>query len=314
MTKQMMFAPPRPSLTHLSGETFNFTTLACRHKNNLIKIMGIGASSTTISCLDSSATRSIRCSISTFFFYLPMNYLATISNLGDIAATAPVAACIALFFIMQRAWQLAIWWIILFFCGLILVVASKLAFVGWGIGYQALNFTGFSGHAMRAMAIFPVLGYLVAKNNPRTAQITMLIVSACAGTIIGISRLLLHVHSWSEVIAGWILGTVVSFLFILILRNWNHSSVYPPMIVIAVAAFMPFVITPRFTPTPTQDWIIALSLYLSGRDQPFTRDDWRFSPLSQVTNMPSKQVRTSSNRSRTYPARTVFIDMPKEYR
>lgn len=313
MTKQMMSMSSQ-SLIHLGGETFNFTTLACRHKNKLIKITGSRASSTTIICLNSSAKDSIHNGISTLFFYLPMNYLATISNLGDIAATAPAAACIALFFIMQRAWQLAIWWIILFFCGLVLVVVSKLAFAGWGIGYQALNFTGFSGHAMRAMAILPVLGYLVAKNNPRTAQITMLIISACAGTVIGISRLLLHVHSWSEVIAGWVLGTVVSFLFILILRNWNNNSFYPPMIVIAVAAFMPFVITPRFTPTPTQDWIIALSLYLSGRDQPFTRDDWRFSPPSQAANTPSKQARTSSNTSRIYPANKIFVEMPKEYR
>ncbi|MDO8700923.1 MAG: phosphatase PAP2 family protein [Undibacterium sp.] len=220
-----------------------------------------------------------------------MIYWTTISNLGDIAATAPLAVGIAILFIVRRAWLLAMLWIILFVFGLGLVIVSKIAFVGWGIGHQALDFTGFSGHAMRAMAIFPVLGYLAAKKTPFSTQITSLVICTTVGTIVGISRLLLHVHSWSEVIAGWILGTAVSFCFIFLLRNWNNISFYPPLIMVAL---MPLVITPYLKPTPTQHWIINLSLYLSGHDQPFTRDDWTHSALRQAGDVPTIQVKAYS--------------------
>src|ERR1700748_3192602 len=39
--------------------------------------------------------------------------------------------------------------------------ASKIAFLGFGFGSAAIDFTGFSGHSMYATAILPVLGAIV---------------------------------------------------------------------------------------------------------------------------------------------------------
>lgn len=35
--------------------------------------------------------------------------------------------------------------------------ASKVAFMGWGIGLPEIDFTGISGHTMLAMAVYPLL-------------------------------------------------------------------------------------------------------------------------------------------------------------
>src|ERR1700754_4611274 len=43
----------------------------------------------------------------------------------------------------------------------LVTTASKIAFLGFGIGSAAIDFTGFSGHAMYSMAILPVLGAIV---------------------------------------------------------------------------------------------------------------------------------------------------------
>lgn len=38
-----------------------------------------------------------------------------------------------------------------------IVCASKLAFMGWGIGIRELDFTGFSGHSALSASIWPVM-------------------------------------------------------------------------------------------------------------------------------------------------------------
>jgi len=72
-----------------------------------------------------------------------------------------------------------------------LTTASKVAFLGFGIGSIALDFTGFSGHSMYAMAILPVLAALVA--GARGAALGVLLALAVL-----VSRVELNAHSWSE--------------------------------------------------------------------------------------------------------------------
>lgn len=215
-----------------------------------------------------------------------MSYWAAISNLGDIAITAPLAAGIAVFFAIGRAWRPALWWSIFFVFGLMLVLVSKVAFIGWGIGNQALDFTGFSGHAMRAMAIFPVLGYLLAKKIPASGGIRFMALLIFLGmaVIVGVSRFILHVHSWSEVFSGWIIGATLSFYFIFLVRHWTSFSVFPVLIMVMIT---PLLITPYIEPTPTQAWVTDLSLYLSGHEQPFIRDDWNFSTSYGAAERPA---------------------------
>lgn len=197
----------------------------------------------------------------------------SLSNLGDIASAMLLAAGIAGFFFMRRAWQLALWWMALFGGGLMLVVASKVAFVGWGIGHQAFDFTGFSGHAMRAMAILPVLAYLAAGKSPVPVRIIAVLTCSMVGALVGFSRYLLHVHSYSEVIAGGLLGAILSGGFIFILQKKHVISFYPPLLILA---FAPLLIPSYLGATPTQGWIIKLSQYLSGHEQVFVRDGWKF--------------------------------------
>jgi membrane-associated phospholipid phosphatase len=200
-----------------------------------------------------------------------MTYWMTVGSLGDIAATMPIAFGIVAILSIRRAWRLAAWWILLFFFGLALVVISKIAFIGWGIGNQALDFTGFSGHATRAMAIFPVLGYLLTKKSNSSMQGIFFAVGVAAAIIVGISRHRLHMHSWSEIYFGWMVGATISYCFILMLRQWKHISLYSPVLMIAL---IPILVIPYIEPTPTQHWLIQFSLYLSGHDQPFTRERW----------------------------------------
>src|SRR5476651_1130096 len=55
----------------------------------------------------------------------------------------------------------ALRWVAGIFATTFVTTASKVAFLGFGIGIAALDFTGFSGHSMYATAILPVLGAVV---------------------------------------------------------------------------------------------------------------------------------------------------------
>jgi len=143
-----------------------------------------------------------------------MNFWLHLSNLGDVVTMGFTAAMIAAGLLFGRAWRAACFWCLLIGMGMVLVVASKIAFLAWGCGICALNFTGFSGHATRAMAIAPVFLYLLLNRAPRALQRVGVLLGVAFGFAIGVSRLVLHVHSLSEVVSGWMLGGGIAFLFI----------------------------------------------------------------------------------------------------
>lgn len=195
-----------------------------------------------------------------------------ITNLGDVKIMVTAALAIMAGLAMQRAWRVAFWWALLFAFGMALVVATKIAFVGWGIGIRALDFAGISGHSMRATAVSPVLAYLILQNaSPRTRAFGLL-VGLMLGVVIGVSRLYLRTHSMSEVVAGCLLGAFVSMSFISVLGSTTKVSLSRPLIAFCLAVLLAF---PYTVPVSSQGWIIAISRYLSGNDKPFGRHCWK---------------------------------------
>lgn len=198
---------------------------------------------------------------------------ATITSLGDMTVTAPAAAAIMAGFALTRAWRLALLWAMLFIGGLALVAATKIAFIGWGIGIRSIDFAGFSGHSMRATAIAPVFCYLMLQKAPATARMLGVFLGIVIGVLIGISRIVLHAHSLSETVAGCILGGIVSLAFIWILSRSQQFELTRPL---AAFCLIALVLLPYAEPAPTQRLIVDISLHLSGNDQPFVRDGWKF--------------------------------------
>lgn len=131
----------------------------------------------------------------------------SLSLLGDSRLLLPMAAVLLIAgWRAESPWRIR-WALALAVVGLI-VLASKLAFLGWGIGVPRLDFTGFSGHAAISAAIWPVTAYIAAPahRSGRWAALLGLVLAVA----VGYSRLPLNAHSWSEVIAGCALGALGS--------------------------------------------------------------------------------------------------------
>lgn len=199
---------------------------------------------------------------------IPWNH---ITLFGDVSITSLAALAIGAWLLAENEKRLALWWAILYVAGLGVVTASKIAFIGWGIGIAALDFSGFSGHAMRITAVAPVLLYLILqKSAPSIRAFGVLCGFAFAG-LVGISRLAVHAHSVSEVVSGWILGGIVSIAFIGIAGSLRKYIFSPLRIGLILLTLLP---APYVQPAPTQKWLTSMTLYISGHDKPFRRASW----------------------------------------
>lgn len=177
-----------------------------------------------------------------------------ITRLGEAQLLLPLMLLAVLWLLLQRApAQAALGWLAATVLAAGLTTASKVAFIGYGWGLPALDFTGFSGHAMFAAAIWPPLLRLAAAAwwpaQPRRGVLA----GGALAVLVAVSRVQVGAHSWSEVLAGLLVLGVA----------WAPAS-------------------------RTHDWVTRLALASSGRSVPFQR--WAPPPLPAARPAPAPAV------------------------
>lgn len=133
-----------------------------------------------------------------------------ITNWGNSLLLMPVALAIAVGLVVDERIDLAARWSLAFAVGVLFTLATKIAFLGWGIGIAALDFTGVSGHTMLAAAVLPMLAWWLSEGRGSDARRTTIAGAVVLALVIGASRLVLDTHSPSEVLAGFALGIAVA--------------------------------------------------------------------------------------------------------
>lgn len=187
-----------------------------------------------------------------------------LSLLGDSRLLLPAAAVLLL-----AGWRSgSTWhwrWLIAVGVVATVVLASKLAFLGWGLGVARLDFTGFSGHAAMSAAIWPVLLSIALPSRWTKAGVSTGLMLAA---LIAYSRLPLNAHSWSEIATGWLLGAG-SALWSLRPRSVAPVKLSAGWLVVAlvVGSSMPLVLPE----VRTHDMVTAMARTLSGNKKPFKR-------------------------------------------
>lgn len=195
-----------------------------------------------------------------------------ITRLGGSASMLAAAAVVLAWLIVGRAWRLAVWWVLLFVGGMGVVVISKLAFLGWGVGIRSLDFTGFSGHSMRVGAVLPPLFYLALNRWRPWVRGVGLVLAVAIAVVVGVSRLVLHAHSPSEIVAGTVLGWIVAAWFLLLCRRWSAP---PTRVWVAAVGLVAVGLAWQANPLPTQRLLVKTALFLSGNERPVIRVEWR---------------------------------------
>lgn len=201
--------------------------------------------------------------------WLPFWHLVT--RLGEAQILLPAAALSILALVDQRQGRpLAGRWLATLVAAVALTTASKVAFIGWGIGWAALDFTGISGHAMFAAAVYPLLLGTLAPATPRFAPWLAIAAGAALALLVGVSRVTVHAHSWSEVAAGLSLGGAV--VMVSLIRGALTDFRVRLWVPLATAPWL--LVMPMHAPASNSHALVTrMALALSGRPNPYTRDE-----------------------------------------
>jgi len=197
-----------------------------------------------------------------------MTFWTLITNFGDSAVMLPAAVMIALWLVAGGAWRAAFVWLSAFGAGTVLVVGTKIAFLGWGVGSAQLDFTGVSGHTMLATSVTLTAIHLLSRGLPERHRLMLLAIGLAGTLAVGMSRLALEAHSASEVCAGLAIGGLVAGGFALSSRQMAPPKL-PPGLMIAVLAMV--CVMMHGHQAGAQGLIARLALYLSGHGAVYTR-------------------------------------------
>ncbi|MEP9318291.1 phosphatase PAP2 family protein [Pseudomonas sp. LABIM340] len=202
-----------------------------------------------------------------------MTFWPLITRLGDSSLLAPAAVFVFCWLLYRRETAKAGLWAMLFGFSTALVVVSKLAFMGWGIGIPNLNFTGISGHSMMAGAVLPTLAAQLFSS--RRAGLVAAGVAALIAVLVGLSRLAINVHSPAEVYAGLALGLGTSAAFLGATRI-HLPAFQPALLLLVIALGLGQAVTG--VRAPTHQLLERIAAHLADRDQPYQRGQWAGQP------------------------------------
>ena len=202
----------------------------------------------------------------------PVLFWLAFTRLGEAQILLPAALAVFAWTVWRApaSRTCATRWLLCVALAAALTTVTKIAFIGYGIGSAAWDFTGLSGHAMFAAAILPVLMRLLTIDQP-AARVRWAVAGGYAlAAMVAVSRVAVQAHSVSEVIGGFGCGGLASALA---LASWRHLPALrvpvPLLLCVPAAILMAMHGAP---PSQTHDWVTRLSLRLSGRSEPFTRE------------------------------------------
>ena len=204
---------------------------------------------------------------------LSTTFWPLLTRLGEAQILFPlVGAAAAWLWLGAGQGGQALRWLLSLAAAVALTTASKLAFIGWGWGIAAWDFTGISGHALCSAASLPMLAWVALTGRARHVQQWAAGLGLALAALVAYSRLEVNAHSASESISGFALGALVNAISLC-----GRAEAITPRL--AAPLWLPAALTACLLLLPlkaprsrSHDWITALSVQWSGRSQPFMRD------------------------------------------
>ena len=203
---------------------------------------------------------------------IALMFWAPLTRFGESGILLPVGLALAIWLATAaRTLRPAVECLLPLAAAVLITTVSKVAFLGFGIGIAALDFTGFSGHAMFAAAIYPVLAFsLLGRARPSAVALGVAAGYALA-LLVAASRIAVGAHSVSEALLGFLLGALASALTLQGLAHPPRRAA-PGVLLAGLAAWL--MITPQAPPLlPSHSLVTRLALKLSDRQRPYTRAD-----------------------------------------
>jgi len=196
---------------------------------------------------------------------------ALFTRLGEAQILLPAMAAALLWLLRTPSTRpLAGAWLLSTALAAAITTVSKVAFIGWALGYAPLDYTGISGHAMFSAAVLPVLARIAAGRAPRPWPRVLIAAGFLLAAGVAVSRVPTGAHSPFEVVLGFLLGGAASAWALR--RTQAPEAPTPGWLAVALLAWM-LVLPFGAQPSRTHDLVTELSLRVSGRGLPYTRHE-----------------------------------------
>ena len=155
--------------------------------------------------------------------------MLAITELGEASVTIPVTVIVLLWLAWRRAWGIGAYWIGAVGFAMILDSVIKLTlnrsrstddlYLG-GSDYSAI-----AGHSTVNALMYVFLSFLIARRLPSPGRLRVSLAATAFVVLIGLSRLYLGAHWFSEVIGGFVFG--MTWIALLSVAYLNHQSARP---------------------------------------------------------------------------------------
>lgn len=194
----------------------------------------------------------------------------TLTYFGDSMLLLPTAVIIALLLAWKSThrWTWC-YWLLAFGLAGALVSGSKILFLGFGFGSARLNFTGLSGHSAMSATLWPVMLWLLFACRSQGTRRLAIAVGYLLPLLVGVSRLVIHAHSGSEILGGLLLGFTLSSLFLYSQRNTPIKPFSWPQR--GAVFIVPLLLISYGHIATTQQFLERFSAELAGLEKPYSR-------------------------------------------
>ena len=195
-----------------------------------------------------------------------------LGRFGEAGIVLPLALALALLLcVASRSPRPASSWLVPLGVAALITTVSKVAFIGWGVGIASIDFTGFSGHAMFAAAIYPMLAHAITGSERSRAAALALVCAYFFAALIAAARVSVGAHSVSEATLGFAVGAAASASALWLAR---HARQRLPALWVSLGLAGWLIVMPiQAAPSQTHGMVTRLALELSGHSVPFTRED-----------------------------------------
>ncbi len=152
--------------------------------------------------------------------------MGMLTNVGSVSVVLAASLLVATVLLCRKRWAETVTLAIAMSGAFGLNALLKVLFAParpafWQQAVEVNVFSFPSGHAMMSLVVFGIIGYLLAVQVPcwraTIATITVLLVGA-----IGVSRLYFGMHWLTDLVVGYVAGTVWLVACILSLKSWKR--------------------------------------------------------------------------------------------
>jgi len=151
-----------------------------------------------------------------------------ITHLGDGIVLAGISGITALYFVAIRRYKIAALFLIFIATAFLISAGMKSLFQRARPDeiyrlYHTTSPSFPSGHALRSTTVYMLLAGLMGMRLQRKRL--LFVTGAFLAVLIGMSRIWLGVHFPSDVIAGWLIGFLIFYAALSVLRRYQHGEI-----------------------------------------------------------------------------------------